>query len=106
MISASTVLANRCVAKDAMTVWKHDKGIFRKAKHSNIWSEYNASYELITSFREEKRSQDGVIIHNDESGVSILLRHDICGFKALEESNFQQLYHGSFMRVADCSEGS
>ncbi|CCW70350.1 unnamed protein product [Phytomonas sp. Hart1] len=104
MISGSSILANRCVAKDTMTVWKHDKGLFRKPKHSNIWLEYNSNYELVATFKEISRSPEGIIMHDDERGLSILLRSDVSGIKTEEEANFQQLYHGSFTKVADCSE--
>lgn len=101
--------AAECVASDDTTVWKHSNGLFHRYQATPggngkaIWKEYDADRNLLAQY-EEKERQNGAVILRDNSrgGLEVLLRRDISALKQPKEREFQQMYAGTFLRVAHC----
>lgn len=100
-----TVDANLCKVGKSNSAWKHNGGIFRRKGPKSIeWVEYDNDGKAGSDFVEETREGDQLVIGNQERGISILLRHDLAGIRNRGEHQFQQLYQGGWMKVADCTK--
>jgi hypothetical protein len=96
--------AKECKLKKSKTAWKHQGGSFRKEGGGSLnWIEYDGEGKPGSTFVEELREGDQVVIRNDERSIAILLRGDLAGIRNKGEHNFQQLYQGHWMQVADCT---
>mmetsp|Transcript_80259 Transcript_80259/g.93722 ORF Transcript_80259/g.93722 Transcript_80259/m.93722 type:complete len:123 (+) Transcript_80259:73-441(+) len=94
-----------CKVGKSHSAWKHGGGTFRKTAPGSLeWIEYDGNGVAGSSFMEELKEGDQIVITNAERGISILLRNDLAGIRNKGEHNFQQLYQGGWMRVADCTK--
>jgi hypothetical protein len=84
-------------------VWKHAQGSFKKMPNGRDWQEVNNDGTLGSSFRQIHEEGSSIVIRNDEREVELLLRDDLCGIKNKGESQFQQLYPGSWIQILDCT---
>ncbi|CUG90241.1 membrane-associated protein, putative [Bodo saltans] len=101
----TSVDANLCKVGKSNSAWKHGGGIFRRKGPKSIeWTEYDNDGKAGSDFVEETREGDQLVITNQVRGISILLRHDLAGIRNRGEQQFQQLYQGGWMKVADCTK--
>ena len=93
----------RCSVTSDPRVWVHDNGQFRHLKNTNKWVEMNDKNEVVSTFEEEQRVDMQIVIGSREREVSILLQGDLAGIRNKGQQNFQQLYGGGWVKVADCT---
>jgi hypothetical protein len=103
--TSTRVEANLCKVGKSNAAWKHNGGIFRRKGLKSIeWTEYDNDGKPGSDFVEETREGDQIVITNHARGISILLRHDLAGIRNRGEQQFQQLYQGGWLKVADCTK--
>eukprot|EP00759_Apiculatamorpha_spiralis_P015398 PhF_6_TR22051/c0_g1_i1/m.31297 len=95
--------AKKCSVSSDPRVWAHDKGQFRHVRGTNKWVEMNDKNEVVSTFLEEQRAGSQIVIGSTEREISILLQSDLAGIRNKGQHNFQQLYGGSWLKIADCT---
>lgn len=100
---SSLTEAKRCSVSSEPRVWVHDNGQFRHIRGTNKWVEMNDKNEEIWTFEEEQKHGEQVIVHSKERELSILLQGDLAAIRPKGQQNFQQLYGGQWVKVADCT---
>ena len=102
-LSSTMADAKDCKLKKGHSVWRHGGGTFRRVKGTLLWEETNEKGEKQSVFEEKSREGGGLIIHNAEREISILLRDDLAGIQNKGQHGFQQLYQGSWAKLVDCT---
>lgn len=98
------ISSKACRVTKSNSAWKHAGGSFRRKSSGSLeWIEYDGEGKAQSEFVEETREGDQLVITSHQRGISILLRHDLAGIRNRGEHQFQQLYQGHWMRVADCT---
>ncbi|EPY16944.1 hypothetical protein STCU_10898 [Strigomonas culicis] len=103
--SAPLAAAHTCKAKAVREAWGHDGGFFfLEAGKGKIWKEVSQNNVIVSSFREVKREPDQIFLFNDSRNVGIVLKDDLCGISENGDPQYNILYKGRFMPVADCTK--
>ena len=107
VVLAAAAEAKLCRESPSSSVWKHEKGSFKRVGPKQ-WKEFNdKNVPNAETFTEVLREGSSIVIGDAKRGVEILLKEDIAGIKQRGDGqaagNFQQLYKGSFLRVVDCT---
>ena len=108
MSSSSLVSAKLCKESRSSSIWKHEKGSFKKVG-PKVWKEFNdKNIPSPDEFEQVLTEGTAVVIHDKKRDVQILLKDDVAGIKNADairrgDPNFNQLYSGSFIKVMDCT---
>ena len=106
--SSSLVSAKLCKESRSSSIWKHEKGSFKKVG-PKTWKEFNdKNIPSPDEFEQVLTEGTAVVIHDKKRNVQILLKDDVAGIKNAEairrnDPNFNQLYSGHFIKVMDCT---
>ena len=127
LLLAVTILSNlvpvearECVKRggsQSKVLWKHAEGHFKRVRFNSdgksVWSEVDKEGKITSIFVEKfKEPSGGIVIHNSERNVDILLRPDIAALRTpknegpvAQDGDFSVLYHGGWINILDCTDG-
>ncbi len=106
--SFNVVDAKLCKESRSSSVWKHEKGSFKKIG-GKLWKEFNdKNIPSSDTFEQVLTEGTAVVLHDKKRDVQILLKDDVAGIKNSDaikrgDQNFNQLYSGHFIKVMDCT---
>eukprot|EP00008_Paramoeba_atlantica_P015169 CAMPEP_0201495002 /NCGR_PEP_ID=MMETSP0151_2-20130828/51399_1 /ASSEMBLY_ACC=CAM_ASM_000257 /TAXON_ID=200890 /ORGANISM="Paramoeba atlantica, Strain 621/1 / CCAP 1560/9" /LENGTH=103 /DNA_ID=CAMNT_0047883687 /DNA_START=44 /DNA_END=355 /DNA_ORIENTATION=- len=103
-MSAKNISAATCTLRNEPRLWQHDKGEFRRSRgKSNSWEEINEEGQITSRFTQQQLSGRQVILRNNERDITLVLTEEMAGIRGKGQEQFQQLYAGSWVKIADCT---
>jgi hypothetical protein len=111
-LAVLSVDARMCTQAAQSSVWKHDKGSFKRMPGTNPpeWREYDSNNVPSKDvFVESLREGTAIVIHDKKRNIKVLLKDGVAGLQNSEavnrnDGNFAQLYAGNFVVVMDCTQ--